>query len=95
MGVRENRGREVCGRWEKKGREAGEKFTKASVRYFITAYHPVKNTNPATFLDFHLTFSETSNKILYARKCKFVFGLRNKISFGEIGNLLSHLRHWS
>ena len=48
-------GREGYGRREKKGREAGslrwreegEKFKKA-----------VKETNPTTFLDFHLTFSE-------------------------------------
>ena len=52
---RETGGREGYGRWEKKGREegslrwreAGEKFKKA-----------VKETNPTTFLDFHLTFSE-------------------------------------
>ena len=35
---------------------------------FISAYHPVKKTNPATIFDFHLTFSEGSNKISYARK---------------------------
>ena len=54
-GAREIRGREGYGRREKKGREAGslrwleagEKFQKA-----------VKETNPTTFLDFHLTFSE-------------------------------------
>ena len=54
-GGRENRGREGYGRREEKGREvgslrwreAGEKFKKA-----------VKETNPTTFLDFHLTFSE-------------------------------------
>ena len=54
-GGRENRGREGYGRREKKGWEAGslrwweagEKLKKA-----------VKETNPTTFLDFHLTFSE-------------------------------------
>ena len=54
-GGRESRGREGYGRREEEGREpgslrwrkAGEKFKKA-----------VKETNPTTFLDFHLTFSE-------------------------------------
>ena len=31
---------------------------------------PVKETNPRTFLDFHLTFSEAYSKILYTRKFK-------------------------
>ena len=54
-GARENREREGYRRQEKKGREegslrwreAGEKFKKA-----------VKETNPTTFRDFHLTFSK-------------------------------------
>ena len=91
-GVWENRGWKGFRRPEKEGwevgslrvREAGEKFKKASVRYLFLL---VKNTNPATFFDFHLTFSEASNKILYARKCKFVLGLKTRISFGKIGNL--------
>ena len=67
MIVEGDRGREGYGRREKKGREegslqwreAGEKFKKA-----------VKETNPTTFLDFHLTFSEAESKILYTRKVK-------------------------
>ena len=64
-GARENRGREGYGRREKKGREAGslrwreagEKFKKSSF-FFCYCLLPVKETNPTTFLDFHLTFSE-------------------------------------
>ena len=55
--ARENMGRKGYGRREKKGREAREKFKKASFRYCY-CLHPVKETNPTTFLDFHLTFSE-------------------------------------
>ena len=57
-GARENRGREGYGRREKKGREAGsltrtgrgKEIQKGKRSLFITAYHPVKNTSPATFL---------------------------------------------
>ena len=56
-GARENMGRKGYGRREKKGREAREKFKKASFRYCY-CLHPVKETNTTTFLDFHLTFSE-------------------------------------
>ena len=64
-GAREKRGREGYGRREKKGREAGslrwrevgEKF-KTSSFFFCYCLLPVKETNPTTFLDFHLTFSE-------------------------------------
>ena len=31
---------------------------KGKLSLLVTAYHPVKETNPTTFLDFHLTFSE-------------------------------------
>ena len=34
----------------------------------VTAHHPVKETNPITFLDFHLTFSEVLNQNFNARK---------------------------
>ena len=63
-GVRENIGREGFRRLEKKdkkgpgsqrGREAGEKFRKESFCYLFTAYDPLKNINPLTFFDFHLT----------------------------------------
>ena len=62
---------------------------------FITAYYPVKNTQPATFFDFDLTFSEASNKILYARRRKFILGLKIRISFGEIGNLYVIGHEWN
>ena len=62
-GDKKEKGREEGSlRW----REAGEKFKRA-----------VKETNPTTFLDFHLTFS----KILYTRKVKkrkFVLGIKKK-----------------
>ena len=47
---------------ERAGR--GKEIQKGKRSLFITAYHPVKNTNPATFL--------------YARKRKFVLGLKKK-----------------
>ena len=31
---------------------------KGKLLLFVTAYHPVKETNPTTFLDFHLALSE-------------------------------------
>ena len=59
-------GREGHGRREKKGREAVENFVICyycfvicyKLSLFVTAYHPIKETNPITFLDFHLTFYE-------------------------------------
>ena len=36
----------------------GRKIHKGKLSLFGTAYHPVKEKNPTTFLDFHLTFSE-------------------------------------
>ena len=53
---------------------------------------PVKETNPRTFLDFHLTFSEAYSKILCTRKVKkrkFVLGIKKKKQYysREIGNL--------
>ena len=36
------------GRVRVRVREAGEKFKTASFRFFVTAYHPVKETNPTT-----------------------------------------------
>ena len=54
-GGRENRGREGYGRREKKGREAGSLRWREAGEKFKKA---VKETNPTTSLDFHLTFSE-------------------------------------
>ena len=38
-------------------------FQKGKLLLFVTAYHPVKETDPTTFLDFHSTFSEALSKI--------------------------------
>ena len=57
----ENRGREGYGRREKRDLYDGGKRERNSKRQaFVICYclHPVKETNPTTFLDFHLTFSE-------------------------------------
>ena len=69
--------REGYGRREKKGREAGslrwrEAGENSKRQAFAICYCllPVKETNPRTFLDFHLTFSEAYSKILYTRKVK-------------------------
>ena len=75
---------------EKKGREAGEKFKKASVHYYCLSSSK-KKTNPTTFFDFRLTFFKASNKILYARKRKFVLGLKNRISFSHELNDMTHV----
>ena len=89
-GTRKIRGREGYGRREKKGREAGSgkreagsgrEFQKGKLSIFVTAYHPVKETNLTTFFDFHLTFSGAESKILHARKVKkrkFVLGIKKK-----------------
>ena len=37
---------------------SGREIQKGKLSLFVTAYHPVQETNPTTFLDFHLTFSE-------------------------------------
>ena len=37
---------------------SGREIQKGKLSLFVTAYHPVQKTNPTTFLDFHLTFSE-------------------------------------
>ena len=64
-GAQENRGLEGYERREKKGREAGslrwrEVGEKKKRQAFVICYclHPVKETNPTTCHDFHLTFSE-------------------------------------
>ena len=53
----------------------GKEIQKGKRLLLITAYHPIKTQN------------QRFDKILYARKCKFVLGLKNRISFSEIGNL--------
>ena len=37
---------------------SGREIPKGKLSLIVTAHHPVKETNPTTFLDFHLTFSE-------------------------------------
>ena len=46
--------------WETGEKRAGRgrEIKKGKLSLFVTAYHPVQETNPTTFLDFHLTFSE-------------------------------------
>ena len=36
---------------------SGRVMPKGKLSLIVTAYHPVKETNPTTFLDFHLMFS--------------------------------------
>ena len=61
--ARENRGRKGYGRRKggKRNLYDGGKRERNSKREALVIYyclHPVKETNPKTFLDFHLTFSE-------------------------------------
>ena len=70
-GVRET-GEERAGSGISTRTGSGGEIKKGKRSLFI----PVKNTNPATFYDLHLTFSEASNKILYVRKRKFLLGLK-------------------
>ena len=87
-GAQDNRGREGDGR--RKGGERdlyeGGKRERNSKRQAFVIYYCLSSSQkhkPSNVFDFHLTFSESSNKILYARKHKFVLGLKNRISFGE------------
>ena len=41
---------------------SGREIPKGKLSLIVTAHHPVKETNPTTFLDFHLTFSEALNQ---------------------------------
>ena len=36
--------------------ESRREIQRGKLLLFVTAYHPAKETNPTTFLDFHLTF---------------------------------------
>ena len=54
---------------------------KGKLSLIVTAHHPVKETNPTTFLDFHLTFSEALNQNFNARKVKkrkFALGIEKR-----------------
>ena len=57
-------------------RERNSKRQAFAISYCLL---PVKETNPRTFLDFHLVFSEAYSKILNIRKVKkrkFVLGIK-------------------
>ena len=62
----------------------GGKRERNSKRQAFAIYYcllPVKETNPRTFLDFHLMFSEAYSKIVYTRKDKrpkLVLGMKKK-----------------
>ena len=60
---------------------SGREIPKGKLSLIVTAYHPVKETNPTTFLDFHLTFSEALNQNFNARKVKkrkFALGIEKR-----------------
>ena len=60
---------------------SGREIPKGKLSLIVTAHHPVKETNPTTFLDFHLTFSEALNQNFNARKVKkrkFALGIEKR-----------------
>ena len=60
---------------------SGREIPKCKLSLIVTAHHPVKETNPTTFLDFHLTFSEALNQNFNARKVKkrkFALGIEKR-----------------
>ena len=88
-GVRET-GEERAGSWISMMAGSGREIPKGKLSLIVTAHHPVKETNPTTFLDFHLTFSEALNQNFNARKVKkrkFALGIEKRAFSGEIGNL--------
>ena len=63
------------------GAGSGREIPKGKLSSIVTAHHPVKETNPTTFLDFHLTFSEALNQNSNARKVKkrkFALGIEKR-----------------
>ena len=46
------------GKWDLYDGGKQKRNSKRQLSLFVTAYHPVKEMNPTTFLDFHLTFSK-------------------------------------
>ena len=63
---------------------SGRGNQKGKLSLIVTAHHPVKETNPTTFLDFHLTFSEALNQNFKARKVnkrKFALGIEKERYF--------------
>jgi len=49
---------------------SGREIQKGKLSLFVTAYHPVKETNPTTFLDFHLTSRRRKAKLYMREKSK-------------------------
>ena len=49
---------------------SGREIPKGKLSLIVTAHHPVKETNPTKFLDFHLTFSKALNQNFNTRKVK-------------------------
>ena len=73
---------------------------KGKLSSIVTAYHPVKETNPTTtFLDFHLTISEALNQNFNARKVKkrkFALGIEKRTLLPvKLETFLSRLHHKS
>ena len=56
-GVRET-GEERAGSGISMMAGSGREIPKGKLPLIVTAHHPVKETNPTKFLDFHLTFSK-------------------------------------
>ena len=79
-GVRET-GEERAGSGISMMAGSGREIPKGKLSLIVTAHHPVKETNPTTFLDFHLTFSEALNQNFNARKVKkrkFALGIEKR-----------------
>ena len=82
-GVRET-GEERAGSGISMMAGSGREIPKGKLSLIVTAHHPVKETNPTTFLDFHLTFSEALNQNFNARKVKkrkFALGIEKRHYF--------------
>ena len=54
-----------------------ERNSKGKLSLFVSAYHPVKETNPTTFLDIHLTSPRLKAKF-YAKRQKRKIRTRDK-----------------
>ena len=66
-------GEQGAGRVRETGEEragSGREIPKGKLSLIVTAHHPVKETNPTKFLDFHLTFSKALNQNFNTRKVK-------------------------
>ena len=68
-GVRET-GEERAGSGISMMAGSGREISKGKLSFIVTAHHPVKETNPTKFLDFHLTFSKALNQNFNTRKVK-------------------------